>query len=243
MDYENGGKFMQDTIDIRYIINLLISKLVWIIAAMLTGILIMFYVASFVITPKYTSSIRLFVDVEDGSSLTKTQLDLSRSLVSTYIVLLESRDSLKVIASDLNTAALSAEDVEKYINMRAVNNTEVLEIEAVTPDPVLSAEICNSFAKNAPTIIENIVGNSRVSVIDTAVVPTKPSSPNVPMYTALGGLLGLILSCGVILLIDHLDNTVKGGEDLSQRYGLPVLGEVPGFHTKDKGGYYSYGSR
>ena len=62
---------MQDTIDIRYIFDLLISKLVWIIAAMLTGILIMFYLASFVITPKYTSSIRLFVDVEEGSSLTK----------------------------------------------------------------------------------------------------------------------------------------------------------------------------
>ena len=47
-------------------------------------------------------------------------MDLSRSLVSTYIVLLESRDSLKVIASDLNTAALSAQDISKYINMRAV---------------------------------------------------------------------------------------------------------------------------
>jgi capsular polysaccharide biosynthesis protein len=82
-----------------------------------------------------------------------------------------------------------------------------------------------------------------VSVIDTAVVPTKPSSPNVAMYTALGGLLGLILSCGIIILIDYLDNTVKGGEDLSQRYGLPVLGEVPSFQNKDKGGYYSYGSR
>jgi capsular polysaccharide biosynthesis protein len=43
----------------------------------------------------------------------------------------------------------------------------------------------------------------------------------------IGGLLGLVLSVGVVLLLDYLDITAKRAEDLERRIDLPVIGVIP----------------
>lgn len=233
----NGEQVMQDTIDIRTIYKVLMRKIVWIVAAVIFGLILMLFISKFVMTPMYTANVQLYVSTEEtNSNPNKSTIEFYRSLVSTYIVLLESRDSLHLVASELSTN-VSTSQIKKYINMSSVNNTEVLKIEATTPDPVLSAEICTALAKHAPTVIENSIKGGYVKVVDKAVVPTEPSSPNVTMYSALGAILGFVLSCGIILLVHFLDNTVKGADDVSERFGLPILGEIPNLFIGQKGGY------
>ncbi|NLV69310.1 MAG: polysaccharide export protein, partial [Clostridiales bacterium] len=52
-------------------------------------------------------------------------------------------------------------------------------------------------------------------------------TPNVKLNTAIGFLLGLILSVLLVLLLDMLDVTIRSEEDLTKLVDIPVLGVIP----------------
>ena len=47
------------------------------------------------------------------------------------------------------------------------------------------------------------------------------------MNIAIAFLLGLIVSLGLVLLLEYLDNTYKNKEQLEKELDIPVLGEIP----------------
>jgi capsular polysaccharide biosynthesis protein len=118
-------------------------------------------------------------------------------------------------------------EIAGMLSMSAVNQTELLEISVLCPDPYGAYKITNSIIKNSGDEIERVVDGGSVRIIDNASVPTKPSSPNVYKNTLIGALAGLILGAFVIFLMEMLDTRVKPGEDLQNKYSIPVLGEIP----------------
>ncbi|MCL4759266.1 MAG: polysaccharide biosynthesis tyrosine autokinase [Rhodocyclaceae bacterium] len=71
------------------------------------------------------------------------------------------------------------------------------------------------------------VGINNVSVVDRAEVPVHPHKPNKTLNVLIAAVVGLFGGIGLAFLFEHLDDTVKGGEDLERLMGLPVLGVVP----------------
>jgi polysaccharide biosynthesis transport protein len=63
-------------------------------------------------------------------------------------------------------------------------------------------------------------------VIDPAVVPMQPISPDRIKIILLGIVAGLAAGIGIALLLDQIDNSVKGIETL-KALGVPVLAVVP----------------
>ncbi len=63
-------------------------------------------------------------------------------------------------------------------------------------------------------------------IVDPAIVPNKPVSPNRVRIILLGILAGLGGAAGVVFVQDRLDASVKGLE-LLKTFGLPVLAMVP----------------
>jgi capsular exopolysaccharide synthesis family protein len=90
---------------------------------------------------------------------------------------------------------------------------------------------------------------SNIKVVDRALVPGGPFTPNVRRNLLTALLLGLFGGLGLVFLVEYLDNTVKGPEDVEKLAGLPSLGIIPflsGDGLKRKtdpyGSYRSYGS-
>lgn len=67
---------------------------------------------------------------------------------------------------------------------------------------------------------------SNVVQVEPAIPPTIPIRPRVLQNTALAVIVGLMLAIGVVFLIEALDDTVKGPEDIKRDLGLPVLGLI-----------------
>ena len=65
------------------------------------------------------------------------------------------------------------------------------------------------------------------------VLPDQPSSPNILLNTLIGALLGFIISCIIILLLDMLDIKIKSKEEIANKYSLPILGSIP-LYSEDK---------
>ncbi|MGA2488612.1 MAG: polysaccharide biosynthesis tyrosine autokinase [Anaerolineales bacterium] len=58
------------------------------------------------------------------------------------------------------------------------------------------------------------------------VTPDTPVKPTPIKNTILATLLGLLLALGAVLLIDLLDNTIRNPEEITRRWGVPVLGTI-----------------
>ncbi len=69
----------------------------------------------------------------------------------------------------------------------------------------------------------------QVSIINPAMVPSKPVSPNIPFNISLATLFSLLVCTGIVFFLANSDATVKSAENVEQLVGLPVLvtiGEV-----------------
>ena len=72
-----------------------------------------------------------------------------------------------------------------------------------------------------------MISNGNVQIIESVQVPEYPVSPNKKMIIAIGFMLGLMGSLGIVFLKEYLDNTYKNKEQLERELGIPVVGVIP----------------
>ncbi|MEW6088947.1 MAG: GNVR domain-containing protein [bacterium] len=66
-----------------------------------------------------------------------------------------------------------------------------------------------------------------VSVVNPAVMPLYPISPQKKIATFIGGLAGLLLGIVFAFLFETLDTSIGTIEDVEKLLGLPILGVIP----------------
>ena len=71
------------------------------------------------------------------------------------------------------------------------------------------------MSTDAPTTVEN------------AVVPTSPSSPSLTKNCAMGGLLGILLICALLIILHLTDTSIRSEEDIARYLGLDTLVVLP----------------
>jgi succinoglycan biosynthesis transport protein ExoP len=68
---------------------------------------------------------------------------------------------------------------------------------------------------------------SNIRVVDPGMPAVQPIAPNYLLNLGLAAFLGLGLGVGMAFLQEHLDQTIRYGNDVFQFLGLPVLGFIP----------------
>ena len=71
------------------------------------------------------------------------------------------------------------------------------------------------------------VGVNNVSIVDTADVPTRPSSPRMMLNLAISLLAGIVLGCLGAFALEQIDEAIADPEELERELGIPLLGAVP----------------
>ena len=77
---------------------------------------------------------------------------------------------------------------------------------------------------------------SSARVIDPAVPPLFPVSPNVPLVGAAALVLSLLLSSAFVAVRHRMDDTIKRADDLEERLGVPLIAAVPKLAARDEAG-------
>lgn len=224
---------------------------VWHRAWLIVFVSVVFAVISFVgtyflITPMYQAGAMFYVNnnsvsVGDASlSITSGDLVTSRNLVESYIVILNTRESLNDVI-DYAGVNRSYSQVRDMLSAAAVNETEIFKVTVTGPDPQEAERIANAIAYILPKRITSIIEGTSAKVVEAAVVPASPSSPSYTQNTMIGLLFGLILMVGIIALREMFDVSIQMEEDIVQASKHPVLAAVPDMAASSKGGYdYSY---
>ena len=200
----------------------------------------------FFVTPLYKSSAMFYVNNNSLSignasvSISSSDLVTSRGLVDSYIVILNTRETINEVIEHAGSDR-SYGEVLGMISASAVNETEIFSVTVTSPDPAEAELLANAIADILPGRIATIIDGTSAKIVDTAVIPTGPSSPSFSRNILLGFLLGFLLSAGLVVVREIFDTVIRSNEDISEICDHPVLASVPDMTAGGKGGYdYSY---
>lgn len=224
-------------LDFKDLLLMLWQKIYWVITAAVLGGAVAFLVSYFMMTPIYSASASLYVYNGEKISDRVSQNDLvaSQQLVETYIVILKSDRVLEKV-SDLIGEEFTAEEIRDMLSASAINGTEAFSITVKNKSPETAQRIVNTILPELRTAIMNVVKAGAVEVIDNAKVPEDPSSPNIPLNTAVGILLGFVLCVAIIIARSMFDTTVHSEDDLSE-FNIPILGVIPALDVETPDNY------
>lgn len=234
-------------VNVKRLLNAVLRRIWLVIVTSVIGAAIVFAGTYFLVTPLYESSAMFYVNngsisLGDTSvSISSGDITASKSLVDTYIVILNTRETLNSVIGHAGVDRSYAE-LKDMISAEAVNETEIFQVVVTSPNPYEAEQIANTIANILPTRISMIVEGTSAKVVDAAVVPSRPSSPSYVNNTLLGFLLGLVLSVGIIVLQELFNISIRAEEDIAQACKHPVLSTIPNMAAPGKGSsYYGYG--
>lgn len=239
----------QDTVNVKRLLDVVLSKFWVVIAASILGAAIMLVCTWWFITPQYESSAMFYVNNSSISvgnaslSLSTGDISAAKSLVDSYIVILNARSTLRDVI-DYAGVNRTVDDLEDMIEAASINSTEIFEVVVTSPDPMEAENIASAIAYILPKRISTIIEGSSAKIVDTAVIPTKPSSPSYTYNVFFGFLIGMVAAVGVVVVKEIFNTTIRTEEDIALTCHYPVLAEIPDMTAASKGGsYYGYGEK
>ena len=236
-----------EELDLKELFNIFWSKKVQIILIILIFAVVgIIYTIGFV-TPEYTSSTSLVLagaesegqTASTANSITTTDITINSKLVSTYSVIVKSKDVLGQVISNLDMN-ISWEQLRNNVTVSSVEDTEVIQISVTNGNSQYAADIANEIAKVFIEKVSEIYNINNVYVLDEAEVENVPSNINHSRDVIIFAFIGAIIAVVYVLVANMLDTTIKTAEDIEKQFKLPVLASIPVYGTemqkKRKGG-------
>lgn len=258
----------EQEINLKDLFSLLLSKIKFIILVSLLGTVLAFAYAKIILPVEYTSAVSIYVKNTSSAvtgdnpagEATQTGLAASKLLAEAYIVILnddvvydqvskmlledyakEDLENFFTVKESDGDYFIPAQQIRSKVNIATINETEVIKIEATTESAQLSADICTYISDIAPELLTRVTKAGSVETIGTAKVPDSPSAPNVKVIIIIGMLAGLFISIAAVIILNMLDNCISSSDDIKQRFGIPVLAEIPDIEAETKeGAKYEY---
>lgn len=230
--------------DIIQIAKLLLRKAWMIVVCGVLVAAIGLSCAYFFVTPKYSSSVMLYVNNRSTSAsvekiaagLSSSDLSVAQSLVETYIVILRTKDTLNEVIKKADVK-YSYDAVNEMISAESVNGTEVFSVTVTSEDPETSRLIAATIGEVLPAKISSIVVGTSAKLVDSAIVNKRQVSPNYLICAVLCFIIGAILGCAVIIIRDITDDIIHSEDYLLQTFDAPVLAVIPNLSAESHSSY------
>ncbi len=187
------------------------------------------------VTPLYSAETTVFVSSESASSVSELSQGNTYTLsrVTTYAELVSTPSVLEPVIASLGLDVTS-DDLASRVSASASTSTTLITITAQDADAVTAADIANAAGSSLASVVEEIETPTtnesspvRLTVVEKATAAFSPSTPNVKLNLALGGLVGLALGLGLAVLRSTLDTRVRTESDLAEVTEVPLIGGIP----------------
>lgn len=181
----------------------------------------------------YTTVILGGNSTSTSQTVTQSDITLAKNLVDTYAQIVTSRRVLDQVIEELDLD-ISYENLKNKISVSAVNNTEIIRINAEDTDAIKAKNIANITANYFKKEIVDLYNMNNVNILDEAIEEKNPYNINVPKQVVVYFMIGLILSAGIVFVIFYFDRTIKSAEQVEQKIKLPILGSVEEYQKGGK---------
>ena len=236
MNMKETEKNEEIEIDLSRLFGAVLNRLWLVVLVSVLCAVTVFLGAFFLIAPEYQSTATFYASNQGlltQNSPSPGDISASRELVQTYIVILDTRETLLEVIDHAGVDRTERE-LRKMIEAEVVDGTEIFQVVVTGTDPQEAERIADAIAHVLPKRISAIVEGASVKVVDGAVAASRPSSPDYFKCTVLGFVLGFAASVAVIVLRELLDTSIRAQEDIAQVCSYPVLAAIPEVDASDK---------
>lgn len=220
---EQTNRIEDNEIDLIELFHVVLRKL-WIVVlcAIIGGTTMGAYTRKNYI-PQYTSSSTIYVLSQRISSV---NLSLSAQLTSDFAILAKSRPVINAVIDELGLNT-DYETLSSIIRVENPEESQILKFIVTYTDPTLSRDIANSMAKAVAKQIGDVMDIDEPNIVEEAVLPKGADGSGITRNIAMGAMVGIIVSLGVIFLLYISDNTIHDEEDVQKYLQLNTLATVP----------------
>lgn len=185
-------------------------------------------------TPEYEAQSTVFVSTQAGSTIGELQQgsNFTQSRVQTYTNLVSTPIVMNPVIAELGLGTTAGE-LAGRVETSAALNTTLITITVTDTDPVRAADLANALGASLTSVVERLetpngtdTSPVRLERVKDALPPLRPSSPNVPLNLALGGLIGLALGIGIAVLRTVLDTRIRTPRDVELVTDRPIIGAI-----------------
>ena len=218
----------EQVISISEIFEALKKRWLLIVSITLVATLISGILSFFVIKPTYETSTKVFIGKEESNleGYNSNDIQMYQKLLQTYAETIKTNEVVQAAIN--NTGAdLTVSAVKGALTVTPVSDTQILQIKYQSNEPEVAKEILENITNEFVVLAKELVPNGNVRVIEAVQLPEDPVAPNKKMNIAIAFLLGLMVSVGLVFLLEYLDNTFKNKENLERELDIPALGVIP----------------
>lgn len=213
-------------IDLLDLLRSLLSHIRVILLCTVLGGLIAGLYTSFMITPLYQSTAKIYILSNSITNISISDLQLGSGLAKDYEELIVSRTVARRVIENLGLEE-SVDSLISRVSVQNKDNTRIISITVTYPDPMMAQQLANEFAAVSKSRMEEVTQQKKPTDVDEAEVPVAKSSPNNRRNILLGLVVGFILASGLFTVNYILDDTVKSAEDIEHYLNLNTLVSIP----------------
>jgi len=214
-------------INLGELIGVLFGRAFLIISAGLFCALACMFISMFILEPVYESTTKIYIlNKDESSSITYSDVQISTQLTQDYAELIKSRYVLEEVIQRL-VLDMDYDDLYEKLSIETPSDTRIVAITVEDEDPMMAMKIANSIREVASEHITNVMDIDAINVVETANMPMEKAGPSVLKWTAIGGILGVVLVCVVVLLEYLMDDSIKSSDDVENYLGLSTLALIP----------------
>jgi capsular polysaccharide biosynthesis protein len=211
-----------------------IIKKSWILIVVLTvaGTIVGYGVSTYVFKKEYRATAMMIVSTTlqnqemPSTTMTLNDYNLNAKLVNSYSVLAKSDRVLSQVREQLGIN-IDLDNLSSMISVSAKEDTDIISIAVTSSSPEVAQSIANTLVDVFKNEVTEIMKMDNVQVIDYAVLPDEPISPNIMINTTIGGVAGLIAALILALIRYIVDDTIKDTDSIMEIMDTPVIGNVP----------------
>ena len=217
----------------KLILNAVIRK-IWIVVlcAILCAATAYIYFSTFV-SPVYRASASIIIangaiSTDKAEYIASTNITASTSMLSTCVDILKTKNAYDFLTEEFNNKY----NAKNYMSMTNISirsdDSLFIDIRVSNTSKTLAIKVANALAERAPEYIKSFIPSAEVTpadYADSAVV----ISPRVMLMTLTAGFMGAVIPLIILVIVAISDTTVKGEDDLTDKYNVAILGNVPDF--------------
>lgn len=196
--------------------------------------LVAFGYSKFFIQKTYMTTVKLYVETTASGNSSYNDMsayNYAAALVNTYIEMFQTNNFYKMVSENLDNK-FEASEISSMLRFENKSETEVFSAIITGNSPEEAKLVADSVADVAPGVISTLE-NANLKIVDHAVLPTQPASPNVLKNTVIFGALGLILAFIYVFVKELLDVKIKYNSEMITLNNIPILAAIPDFESTD----------
>lgn len=221
-------------IDLKVYFTMIKKRLWWIVIFVAVCTLAAAIYSNYNYVPMYSASTKLIVnETIQLDQLGKEQMDFGAigvniGLINTYKEIIKTPAIMEKVAQRHPELNLTADQLISMVNVFALNDTQVMAITATDYSHQRAVLTVNAVSQVFQAEITNILKVDNVAILTEAKMKNNPQPINQRhnTYIILGFMGSLIISVGIALLLDSLDDTIKTEEDIQAILGLSTLSKI-----------------